>query len=55
MIGVDGAYQLVVEQSLIVVHIAGIIRIEAVQVLGQLGQVVGTASLVKRRLRIVGH
>ena len=53
--GVDGAHELVVEQSLIVVHITGIVRIEAVQIFGQLSQIVGTASLVERRFRIVGH
>ena len=55
LMGIDRAHQLVVEKPLVIVHIAGIVRIEAVQVLGELCQIVGTAGLVERRLRIIRH
>ena len=49
--GIDRAHNLIVEHTLVVVHIAGIIRIKAVEVLRQLRQIIGAASLVERWLR----
>ena len=46
--GIDGAYNLVVEHALVVVHVAGIVGVEAVQVFRQLCQVIGAAGLVQR-------
>ena len=48
---VYGTHQLVVQYTFIVVHVAGIIRVEAVEVLGEFGQVVGTARLVEVRVQ----
>ena len=47
MTGIHRAYYLVVEHALVVVHVAGVVGIIAVQVLRQLRQVVGTAGLVE--------
>ena len=47
---IERADDLIVEHPLVVVHVAGIVGVEAVQVLRQLCQVVGTAGLVDGRL-----
>ena len=52
MLGMEAAHQLVIEQTLVIVHIAGVVRVVAVQVFRQLRQVVGAAGLVNRGLWI---
>ena len=47
---VQRAHYLVVEHPLVVVHVACVVGVKAVQVLGQLGQVVGAAGLVDVRV-----
>ena len=49
---IQRADELVVEHTLVVVHIAGVVRTEAVEVLGQFRQVVGTAGLVQGGLGV---
>ena len=44
-----GTDNLIVEHPLVVIHVAGIIGTETIEVLGQLGQVIGTACLVHGR------
>ena len=39
-------HNLVVEHTFVVVHVSRVVRVEAIEVLGQLGQVVGTAGLI---------
>ena len=51
---VQRADELVVENSLVVVHVAGIIWLETVEVLRQLRQIIGAACLVQCGLRIGG-
>ena len=51
----DRTYDLVIHNPLIIIHIAGIIGIEAIKVLGQFGQIVGTASLVHLRITASHH
>ena len=46
MFGMQRAYYLVVEYTLIIVHILCVVRVKAVKVLGQFGQVIGAAGLV---------
>ena len=48
VLGVERTYNLIIEYALVVVHVACVIGVEAVEVLRQLGQVVGTAGLVQR-------
>ena len=52
MVVVQRADELVVENSLVVVHVAGIIWLETVEVLRQLRQIIGAARLVQRGLWI---
>ena len=40
---------MVVEHALVIVHISGIVRVEAVQVFSQLGQIIGTAGFIHSR------
>ena len=47
---VERTYYLVVEHPLVVIHVSRIVGVVAVEVLGQLGQVVGTTGLVQCRV-----
>ena len=51
MSGMQRTYNLVIEHALVIVHIRSIVGVEAIQVFGQLGQVVGTAGFVQCRIR----
>ena len=52
---VERANELVVKQALVVVHQAGIVGTETVQVLRELCEVVGAARFVQRRIVVGGH
>ena len=46
-----GTHQLVGKHTLVVVHVAGIVRIKGIEVLGEFGQVVGAAGFVDFGIR----
>ena len=47
---VQRTYNLIIQHTLVIVHIPRVVRVEAVQLLSQLRKVIGTAGLVDRRL-----
>ena len=47
----DRTHELVVQHALVIVHVAGVVRVEAIQVLGEFRQIVGAAGLVDVRIR----
>ena len=47
----DRTHELVVKHALVIVHVPGVVRVVAVQVLGEFREVIGTAGLVDVRVR----